>query len=266
MSTPDGAARTPIEPISAEPERPKKKRNSLKKRAKRALKRVNGYIASTSTLPLQPTYDAGSFDWAQELEASFPVIREELDAVLKERERLPLLHEMQEEQYRVSSEIQWKVFPLLGWGFVASEAERLCPRTMALVKSIPGVQTAMFSILDDGSNIPEHRGPMKGLLRGHLAMVVPEDARECFLFIEDERHYWDVGRLLIFDDTYRHGVRNESGEQRIVLLLHFDRPMSFPGRIAHWLVLMITRQTSFVRDARKNYSSWAGRFRAEAAR
>ena len=48
-----------------------------------------------------------------------------------------------------------------------------CPETVRVLKSIPGMKSAMFSILAPRKHIPEHRGMYKGVLRYHLGLIVP---------------------------------------------------------------------------------------------
>ena len=66
--------------------------------------------------------------------------------------------------------------------------------------------------------------------------------------------------MFIFDDTYLHEVRNATNQERVVLILHFDRPMDWPGRISHQLLLFLIRRTGFVREARRNVAQWEKRF------
>ncbi len=53
----------------------------------------------------------------------------------------------------------------------------MCPRTAALMREIPGMTTAMFSILSPRKHILDHRGPYKGVLRYHLGLIVPAATR-----------------------------------------------------------------------------------------
>lgn len=48
-----------------------------------------------------------------------------------------------------------------------------CPRTMELLRKVPGAKTAFFSILSPHMHIPAHCGPYKGVIRCHLGLIVP---------------------------------------------------------------------------------------------
>jgi aspartyl/asparaginyl beta-hydroxylase (cupin superfamily) len=238
---------------------------SAKKSVKRSLGRLGDFLVRQSSLPDQPVMDATEFPWAGMLEDNFSVIRDELDRVMAFRESIPKVYDVQREQYRISSDDKWKVFMLYGWGHVSRTGERMCPETARIVRKIPGVRSAFFSILDAGAHIPDHRGHVKGLLRGQLAIRVPEQSEACFLRVEDLICHWQEGRLLVFDDTYRHEVQNNSDQERVVLLLHFDRPMNRLGRTVNACLMSVIKRTPFVRKAVRNHAEWEDRFRRQLA-
>lgn len=238
---------------------------SGKKSAKRSLTSIGNFLIRQSPIPAQSVMDSSDFPWAAMLEKNFPVIQRELDRVMEFRESLPKLHELQREQYRVSAGIIWKVFVLSGWGHVCESGERMCPETARILQEIPGVRSALFSILDAGAQIPEHRGHIKGLLRGHLAMRVPKEREKCFLRVDDKICHWEEGKLLVFDDTYRHEVQNNTDEERIVLLLHFDRPMNRLGRFTNAVLMSVIRKTPFVKKAIREHNQWEDKFRKQLA-
>ncbi len=238
---------------------------SGKRSVKRSLDSIGDYLIRQSSIPARPVMDKDDFPWAAMLEQNHPVIQRELDRVMAFRQSLPKLHELQREQSRVSSDTVWKVFVLSGWGQASKTGKQLCPQTTRILEKIPGVRSALFSILDPGARIPDHRGHLKGLLRGHLAMRVPEDRERCFLKVDGEVCHWEEGRLLIFDDSYRHEVQNNTDEERIVLLLHFDRPMNKQGRLANALLMSAIRKTPFVKKAIRNHNQWEDEFRRQLA-
>ena len=205
--------------------------------------------------------DVSCFFWTELLEKNTHTIRRELDQVMVHRELLPKVYELQREQYRVSSDNKWKMFVLFGWGHVFEEAERMCPDTVKILQKIPGLRVATFSILDAGANVPEHRGQVPGLLRGHFALIVPEEREKCYLRVEDTTCCWTEGKMLIFDDTYTHSVQNMTEQSRVVMLLHFDRPMNRLGKSIHQVVMLLIQQTPFVREGVRNNNHWQNRFR-----
>jgi aspartyl/asparaginyl beta-hydroxylase (cupin superfamily) len=145
-------------------------------------------------------------------------------------------------------------------GVIRRKKASACPQTAGLVKQIPGLRSAFFSVLEPGAHIPEHRGHVRGLLRGRLALTVPKDRENCWLRDEDQFLHWDEGKMLVFDDTYRHEVQNNSSEERVVLILHCDRPMNRMGRLAHSAIMAVIRMSPFVKKAIRNYSKWEAQF------
>ena len=55
----------------------------------------------------------------------------------------------------------------------------------------------------------------------HLPLVVPP---HCGFRVGNEVRAWEVGKLLIFDDTIEHEAWNNSAEDRIVLIFDIWRP------------------------------------------
>jgi beta-hydroxylase len=88
----------------------------------------------------------------------------------------------------------------------------------------------MFSILEPGKFIPPHKGPYKGSLCYHLGLQIPKSG-DCYIQVEDIKYYWKEGEDIIFDDTYKHCVYNNSNETRIVLFCDVDRPMVGPMNV-----------------------------------
>lgn len=73
--------------------------------------------------------------------------------------------------------------------------------------------------------------------------------------------------MLIFDDTCRHEVQNNTDQERVVLILHFDRPMNRLGRFTHQPLIAIIRHTPFVKKAVRNHRHWRqDRLRKELAK
>ena len=51
------------------------------------------------------------------------------------------------------------------------------------------------------------------------------NSKECYIRIGEEICHWEVGKMLVFDDSYEHEVINTTNEVRIVLLLRFWHPL-----------------------------------------
>src|SRR6266404_5211543 len=92
-------------------------------------------------------YEPREFSWPSQLEERWKDIREDLERVLADDRRLPSFESISEEQARIVQPEKWKTFFFYAYGHRVEENCRRCPRTTELLDSIPGMTTAMFSIL-----------------------------------------------------------------------------------------------------------------------
>jgi beta-hydroxylase len=120
----------------------------------------------------------------------------------------------------------WKRFYLKWYEASHPSAERFCPNTVALLRSIPSVKAAMFAELPPGGQLNKHRDPFAGSLRYHLGLVTPNSDR-CFIEVDGQRYSWRDGQCVIFDETFIHWARNDSDINRIILFCDIERPMRY---------------------------------------
>ncbi|GIW41183.1 MAG: hypothetical protein KatS3mg076_1760 [Candidatus Binatia bacterium] len=139
-------------------------------------------------------------------------------------------------------------------------AARLCPETSRALLSIPGLQTAFFSILAPGKYVPSHRGVTKALVRCHLALKVPKSRERCRIRVGGQVCTWEEGKTLFFDDTCPHEVHNDTDEDRVVLFIDFERPMRPAGRLVARFLLWALRKSAYVRDPYRNQVAWEREF------
>jgi beta-hydroxylase len=182
-----------------------------------------------------------------------------LEQVLALPAPIPALSDIDPGQYGIAGDSGWHSFFLFGFGEKMEGACRICPKTAALLQAIPGLQSAFFSVLKPGKNIPVHNGVYRGFLRGHLGLIVPEGRCALRFPGEDLETTWEEGRAFVFDDSYPHEVENHLDTTRVVLLFDFRRPMGFPTRWLNRLFLRLIRRSIFVRDALANQRRWEAR-------
>ena len=223
------------------------------------IKRVERVLVHYSLVPDVPILDPAVLPWIPELEAQWHVIRAELEQVLKRPEDIPNFQDISRDQVNITQDDRWKTFFLYGYGYRMDGNCALCPETTRLVTSIPGMYTAFFSVLSPGKHIPLHRGPYKGVLRCHLGLIVPEPREQCWIEVGGQVARWEEGKCLMFDDTYKHRVQNDTAGTRVVLFLDIERPMRFPGSGLNRVVLQLIRLSPFIRDAVKNQKAWERR-------
>jgi ornithine lipid ester-linked acyl 2-hydroxylase len=205
-------------------------------------------------------YDHAAFPWTAGVEREWHVIRDELDRVLVRKTDLPNVQDITADAAVLSRDAGWKIFPLIAYGLRSQPNIDLCPQTWRIVRAIPGVTTAMFSILEPGKRIPPHRGPYNGVLRLHLGLIVPEPREGAAIRVGPEQRHWQEGHALIFDDAYEHEAWNDTAGLRVVLFVDFEKPLRFPANALNRLLLRLAVFTPFIREGGDNLRRWEQRF------
>jgi beta-hydroxylase len=176
-----------------------------------------------SAVPARPILDRRGFPQLDLLQANWQVIRDEA------------LHLFDEGYIRTASKNNdasfnsffkqgWKRFYLKWYGEPLASAEALCPKTVELLKSIPGIKAAMFATLAPNSKLNPHRDPFAGSLRYHLGLITP-NSRDCRIFVDGEEHAWGDGKDVVFDETFVHWVENKTDQTRVILFADVERPL-----------------------------------------
>ncbi len=214
------------------------------------------FQARHSLVPSTPVIDNAEFDWIPQLENSFPDIRAELDQLLEHPEDLPAFHQISPDQKRISKGDNWKTFGFYVYGKRVDENCAVCPRTAAVLDSLPGIRSAMFSILKPRYRIAPHKGPTRAVIRAHLGLKVPADSRNVWIRVDDQILHWQEGKVVLFDDTYEHEVHNDTDELRALLFIDVDRPMDRLGAAFNQLILWLIQASPYVKQPIKNLAKW----------
>ncbi|MGA2539671.1 MAG: aspartyl/asparaginyl beta-hydroxylase domain-containing protein, partial [Terracidiphilus sp.] len=144
------------------------------------------------------------------------------------REEIPNFQDVSKAQNALTEGDQWKTFWFYSFGNKKKENCARCPETVRLLHRIPGMKSAMFSILAPRKHIPPHRGPYKGVLRYHLGLIIPGAEGSCRIRVGNDVRCWKEGKSMIFDDSNEHEVWNDNDSYRVVLFVDFVRPTIFP--------------------------------------
>lgn len=252
------------------PPKPQTLKSPMRKRIKRYGKRLTrwiaGYQGRQSLVPDTPFVDTAHFPFLKEFEDRWEEILPEVQNVLKFREHIPGFQDVSPDQYRLATANNWKTFFLFGFGNPLPKNCKQAPVTASIVGRVPHVHTAWFSIVAPGYHIPPHTGVTKGILRAHMGLIVPAEREKCRIRVGDEWKSWEPGKIFVIDDTYEHEVKNETDEERVVLLLDFNRPMRLGGRFVNWLVMKGIKLTAFYQEPKKNIQDYEARFEAAAKR
>ncbi len=125
---------------------------------------------------------------------------------------------------------EWSVFPLFcaatDWLFADACAVNapLCPRTLEVVRSIPGALLAGYSLLAHGTHVRAHVDEtVCATVRCHLGLEVRPPAGLRMGGPSGELRHHANGRCLGFDSDAEHEAFNFGGADRVVLLVDVDK-------------------------------------------
>ncbi len=201
-------------------------------------------------------YPTEKFSWALDVESRWREIRRELDELIKHKEKIPNFQIVSPLQYFLTKDDDWKVYFFYMYGYRVEKNCQACPKTAQVLKMIPNMKTAFFSILGPKKHLREHRGPYKGVLRYHLGLKIPEPKESCKIRIGKESAHWEEGKSLIFDDSFPHEVWNNADSHRIILFVDFLRPLPFPWSALNRIIIKLFSLSSYIQTMRKNQKIW----------
>ena len=162
--------------------------------------------------------------WIERLEGSWTDIRDEYLALLASGLSIPPLadqlgSERDDAARRANDRGAWRAYVLNVAGRPIHRNLRRVPKTAALLDDIPGLGSAMFSVLEPRTHIPRHADRGRGALRYHLGLSVPDPSGACRIDLGDRKATWAEGQSLLFDVSIEHEVWNDTDQERVVLFL-----------------------------------------------
>jgi tetratricopeptide (TPR) repeat protein len=183
-------------------------------------------------LPQRQYYEREEFAWVAEVEAATGAMLAELEAALADEVSFrPYFQSRQDRPnydfHGLLDNPAWSTLYL--WengGPVESNLARF-PKTFAALRNVPlphittRSPSILFSLLAPGAKLQAHHGMINTRLICHLPLVVPPG---CGFRVGNETREWEVGKLLIFDDTIEHEAWNDSAKDRIILIFDIWRP------------------------------------------
>ncbi|THD55809.1 aspartyl/asparaginyl beta-hydroxylase domain-containing protein [Phenylobacterium sp.] len=202
-------------------------------------------------LPAIPFYDRSLFPWFEDLEAATDMIRGELEVALEaaKGDFAPYIAYPKGTPVNQWGELnhspRWSSLHLWRDGVRQDEACRICPKTAALLETLPlsdqpgYAPTAMFSALDARTHIPAHTGSTNVRLLCHLPLILPGPAR---FRVGNETREWKMGQAWVFDDTIEHEAWNDADELRVILIIDVWNPFIDEGEKALVRALLAARK------------------------
>ena len=186
----------------------------------------NALMYLFSAVPNRPYVDVARFPELKPLQDNWQTLRDEA-LQLFDQGRIRAAATYNDLGFNSFFKTGWKRFYVKWYDEPLPSAKALCPKTVELVQSIPGVNAAMFALLPPGSRLGAHRDPFAGSLRYHLGLVTP-NAQSCQIVVDGEPYFWRDGEAVMFDETFIHTAENRSDVTRIILFCDVERPLRTP--------------------------------------
>lgn len=184
---------------------------------------INSLLYLTSRVPNRPFINVSEFPELKPLQDNWTTIRDE---ALTLENRIRAADSYNDAGFNSFFRTGWKRFYLFWYGVSHPSAEQCCPRTMQLLRTIPGIKAAMFAELPPGGKLVRHRDPYAGSIRYHLGLSTPGSA-DCFIEVDGERQSWYDGKPVMFDETFIHHAENRTEQNRLILFCDVERPLKF---------------------------------------
>jgi len=197
-------------------------------------------------------FETSDFPWVASVEADYEKILAELKGLFHGGRNIHDFSKLSPEQQRIVQPEKWKSYIFIAYGNFLQKNCNQCPVTFSALRKIQGLHSAMFSVFEPNTHLLPHRGPYNGLLRYHLALMVPAENKLCGIKINGKTYHWQQGRSLIFDDTYEHEAWNHSGEKRVVLFVDFERPLPFWLQPLNRFMIWLIGRSPFVKNILAN--------------
>jgi hypothetical protein len=175
-------------------------------------------------------FERDEFAWVPAIEAAYPAIRAELEALAEDPAFAPYVEGAADRPQPANpllGDAGWSALYLWKAGTPVDANAARCPATMAALERAPMPRVpgrspgVLFSRLRPGTHIRPHHGMLNTRLICHLPLVVPPG---CGIRVGAHTRVWREGELLIFDDSFEHEAWNRGTGTRTVLLFEVWRP------------------------------------------
>jgi beta-hydroxylase len=172
--------------------------------------------------PQKAVFAASTVPGLDKLKENYPLIREEARA-LRDAGAFQRKPSVDQPGYNTFEKGGWRLYPLKWYTKECGEvAVKTCPKTCAIVDSIPAVRSAMFTVLPPGARLGRHHDPVASSLRYHLGLLTP-NSEKCALTLDGDEYPWFDGKELLFDQTYLHSAVNNTDTLRVILFCDVEK-------------------------------------------
>jgi len=187
---------------------------------------LNVLMYLASAVPRTPMLDPRRFPELTVLRDHWREIRAEAEALVDDGHVRPS-EGYRDVAFNTFFHRGWRRFHLKWYDDFLPSAQALCPRTVALVRSVPTVRAALFALLPAGGKLTEHRDPYAGSMRYHLGLITP-NSDACRIFVDGQPYAWRDGEDVVFDETFIHRAENRTEQDRVILFCDIERPLRTP--------------------------------------
>lgn len=165
-------------------------------------------------------YNPEDYSWVKILEENWQIIYDEFRPIIEGNQDIKL---SSPNPPHLSSSGAWK--NIYFWNFMWQYHEncRLFPKTFSLLKSVPNLTFAEFTVLEPHSSVLPHIGETNTTIRGHLGIVIPAKLPIAGIQVGDQQRSWEQGKVTLFSDCHWHTVWNNSDRRRFVLVFDITK-------------------------------------------
>jgi aspartate beta-hydroxylase len=165
-------------------------------------------------LKATPLHDPRDHPWTQKVRQAAPQIRAELAKV-----------QASFSLARYDSDLnpkRWTTYYFYLLGRPVREHLAACPRTAELLRQVPhnGFHVC-FSAIEPGGSLHPHSGPTNASLVAHLGLDGCTGGR---ISVAGWSADYRDGEVLVFDDSFVHGVEHAGAQMRYTLMITFWHP------------------------------------------
>lgn len=184
----------------------------------------NRLVRRVDPSPPNPRPIAGE-PWAAALRAAHPTMRAEWDGFTDRGGQIPLIEDLLGSwQGNVGS--WWRAGALITRRRPRAPLADVFPGTVQALLGLPGLLSAMWSVLGPGGELPPHVGDNAGALNFLIGVDCPPESG---LEVEGRPVPLGDGDVVVFDDTLTHATWNRSDRPRVLLLGDLDRRLPGPA-------------------------------------
>ena len=97
------------------------------------------------------------------------------------------------------------------------------PVLSRLLDKFPEIETGFFSKITGPLKIKTHRGPYRGLIRGHITIETSDTNDSKLVVLNTTDLKWKTGGAFVFDDTYYHRLDKTDTGTRVSFIFDIKR-------------------------------------------